>query len=168
MSFVVEREKEIQEWNEQKLPKVLPGYSGGRLPGRSTQEKGREEGKVDEDGGERRIRKEIVQEVVVGMKEKANAHDEAKATAQRTAGQSVMRSWDCSQIGSEEEEEEELWQKENQMELQWAEGEKLEESLEQRRMERCFFAGGSHAKGTRIGEGEKREDESERDGAPKR
>ena len=36
VSFVVEREKEIQEWNEQKLPKVLPGYSGGRLPGRST------------------------------------------------------------------------------------------------------------------------------------
>ena len=36
--FVVERGKEIQEWNEQKLPKVLPGYSGGSLPGRSTKE----------------------------------------------------------------------------------------------------------------------------------
>ena len=46
---MVEREKEVQEWNEQKLPKELPGYSGGRLLGRSTQEKGREEGKVDED-----------------------------------------------------------------------------------------------------------------------
>ena len=44
VSFVVEREKEIQEWNEQKLPKVLPGYSGGRLPERSTKVKGREEG----------------------------------------------------------------------------------------------------------------------------
>ena len=30
VSFVVRREKEIQEWNEQKLPRVLPGYSGGR------------------------------------------------------------------------------------------------------------------------------------------
>ena len=30
--FVVQREEEIQEWIEQKLPKVLPGYSGGKLP----------------------------------------------------------------------------------------------------------------------------------------
>ena len=29
VSFPVERE--MQEWNEQKLPKALPGYSGGRL-----------------------------------------------------------------------------------------------------------------------------------------
>ena len=54
VSFVVEREKETQEWNEQKLPKVLPCYSGGRLPGRSTKEKGREEGRVDEDSGRRK------------------------------------------------------------------------------------------------------------------
>ena len=33
-SFVVERHKEVQEWNEWKTPKALPGYSGGRLPGR--------------------------------------------------------------------------------------------------------------------------------------
>ena len=39
VSFVVRREKEIKEWNEQKLPKVLPGYSGVKLPGRSTKEK---------------------------------------------------------------------------------------------------------------------------------
>ena len=50
VSFVVEREKEVLEWNEQKLPKVLPGYSGGRLPGRSTKEAGREEEKAGEDG----------------------------------------------------------------------------------------------------------------------
>ena len=31
VSFVVERDKEIQEWNEQKLPKVLPGYSGRKV-----------------------------------------------------------------------------------------------------------------------------------------
>ena len=40
-SFVVERGKEIQKWNEQKLPKVPPGNSGGRLPGRSTQRRQR-------------------------------------------------------------------------------------------------------------------------------
>ena len=59
-----EEKKETKEWNEQKLPKVLPGCSGGRLPGRSTKEKGREEGDVDEDGEERRIRGQVVQEVV--------------------------------------------------------------------------------------------------------
>ena len=42
VTFVVERGWERQEWSEQKLPKALPGHSGGRLPGRSTEEKGRE------------------------------------------------------------------------------------------------------------------------------
>ena len=31
VAFVVERGKERQEWNEQQLPKALPGFSGGRL-----------------------------------------------------------------------------------------------------------------------------------------
>ena len=84
--FVVEREKEIQEWNEQKLPKVLPGCSGGRLPGRSVKAKGSEEGEVDEGSGERTNRQDIAQEVVAGVKEKASAQDDAKAAAQRTAG----------------------------------------------------------------------------------
>ena len=30
VSFVVERDNDIQEWSEQKMPKALPGYSGGR------------------------------------------------------------------------------------------------------------------------------------------
>ena len=38
--FVVERDMEEQEWNEQRMQKVLPGYSGGRLPGRSAKERG--------------------------------------------------------------------------------------------------------------------------------
>ena len=50
----------------------------------------------------------------------------APTTAQRTVGQSVKLSWDCSQIEKEEEEEEEVWEKENQMKLQWAEDQKLE------------------------------------------
>ena len=40
-----------------------------------------------------------------------------------------------SQIENEEEEKEEDWQKEDQMEVQWAECENLEESLERRRRE---------------------------------
>ena len=34
--------------NKQKLLEVLPGYSGGRLPGRSTKEAGKEEGEEKE------------------------------------------------------------------------------------------------------------------------
>ena len=45
------------------------------MPGRSTKEKGREEGLVDEDSGEKRISNEISQEVVAGIKEKVSVHD---------------------------------------------------------------------------------------------
>ena len=63
--------KELQEWNEQKLPKVLPDYSGGRLPGKENKkETGREEGEQDEDSEEKKKRNEIAQEVVAGIKEK--------------------------------------------------------------------------------------------------
>ena len=48
-------------------PKVLPGYSGGRLPGMSTKEKGREEGAADEDREERKVRSQIAQKVVACM-----------------------------------------------------------------------------------------------------
>ena len=48
------------------MPKVLPGYSAGRLPGRSTKEKGREK--------ERYIRSQIVQEVVACITEKVSVH----------------------------------------------------------------------------------------------
>ena len=44
-----------------------------------------------------------------------------------------MRSWDCSQI--ENEEEEESWQERDKMAAQWDEERKLEEILEQRGME---------------------------------
>ena len=133
------REKEVQEWNEQKLPKVLPGYSGGRLPGRRAKERGREDEEEEENGRERKVRYETAQEVVAGIKEKAVVHEDAKSTAQRTVRQSDKQSWDCSQIENEEEEEaeeEEVCQKEHPMEWRWAEDEKLEEILEQRRMER--------------------------------
>ena len=44
VSFVVERDKEVQEWNEQKLPGALPDYSGERLPRRSKRKRQRREG----------------------------------------------------------------------------------------------------------------------------
>ena len=95
------------------MPEVLPGYSGGRLPGRSIEEKGREEGEVDEGSEERKIRNEIAQGVVASIKDKASALDGAMGAAQRSVWQSVMRSWDCSQI--ENEGEEESWREGDQM-----------------------------------------------------
>ena len=92
VSFVVERGKETQEGNEQKLPKVLPGYSGARLPGRNIKEKGREEGEVDKDGEERKIKKEIAQEVVEGIKEKVSAYNGGENEVKRPVEQSFMRS----------------------------------------------------------------------------
>ena len=65
VSCLVEREKEIREWNEQKLPKVLPGYS----PGRREEESGREEEEEGKDSRERQVRYEIVQNVVAGSVE---------------------------------------------------------------------------------------------------
>ena len=53
VSFVVERDKEVQERNDQKMPKTLPCYSGGRLQGRSTKEKGREQKEEEEDSREK-------------------------------------------------------------------------------------------------------------------
>ena len=95
--------------------------------------KGTKEGEVHEDSGERRIRNDIAQEVVAGIKERASALDDAKATAQRTAGQRVKQNWDSSQI--ENEEEEESWREGDQMAAEWDEEEKIGEILERRRME---------------------------------
>ena len=138
VSFVVERDKEVQEWNEQKMPKVLPGYSGGRLSGRSTK-RGRDEEEEEEDSRKGQVRNETAQEVAVDIEKKASAHEDVKPTAQRTVGQSVKQNWDCSQIENEEEEEDEDWLKEHPMEMQWDGDEKLEEILERRRVEGCFL-----------------------------
>ena len=86
--------------------------------------KGTNEGEVHEDSGERSVRNDIAQEVVAGIKERASALDDAKATAQRTAGQRVKQTCDCSQI--ENEEEEESWREGDQMAAEWDEEEKLD------------------------------------------
>ena len=89
VSFSVESVEEMQGWSEQKLPKVLPGYSGGRR---------RRAGRVK---WKKEIGKEIAQEVVAGIKEMPSAQNDVKDTAQRTAGQRVKQHWDCSQIENE-------------------------------------------------------------------
>ena len=94
VTFVVQRGKERQEWNEQKLPKALPGYSRGRLPGRSTEEKGREEG---EEGEEREQEQEKNEKIEEGIGSSQKMAFERQNPRQR---------WDCSQIEIEEKEEE--------------------------------------------------------------
>ena len=79
---------------------------------------------------ERQVRHEIVQNVVEDIEKRARPQVDVKPTAQRTVGQSDKQSWDCSRIENEGEEEE-VWQKESQIEVQWAKDEKLEEMLEQ-------------------------------------
>ena len=81
VSFEIERDKEVQEWNEQKMPKTLPGFSGGKLPGRSTAEKGREEEEEYEGSRKMQLRKEIAKEVIASVG--------TKPTLQRTVEQRV-------------------------------------------------------------------------------
>ena len=133
VSFMVERGKEMQEWNVQKLSKVLQGHSGGRLPGRSTKEKGREEVEANEGSEDRRIKSQIIQEVAAGIQEKVIMHDGVKNNVKRPVEQSFMQSWDCSHI--ENEEENESWREGDQMAAQWDEEQKLEDILERRRTE---------------------------------
>ena len=134
MSFVVQREKEVQVGMSRSCRRCFQvtaqeGCQEG-APKREVEKKRR---KMRTAKG--KVKYAIAQEVVAGIKEKAGVREDAKSTAQRTVGQSVKQSWDCSHIENEEEEEEDNWQQEDQMEAQRAEDEKWEEILERRRME---------------------------------
>ena len=48
VTFLVQRETEVQVWREQQMPKALPGSCGGKLPGSSTVEEGGEEEEEEE------------------------------------------------------------------------------------------------------------------------
>ena len=123
VTFVVERGKERQEWNEQELPKALPGQSGGRLPGRSMEEKGRKEGEEDEGSGEARVRNEIIKEEKKAI-QKIDVDESVENEGKRIGGQDLVQTWDYSQI--ENEEEEESWQEGDQMKEQREEEQQLE------------------------------------------
>ena len=49
VTFLEERDKELQEVRELKMPKALPGYSGGKLSGRSKAEGGGEKEEKEEE-----------------------------------------------------------------------------------------------------------------------
>ena len=72
------RTKQRLLWrNEQKLPKVEDYQEEARK-----RKVGKKE-KVEEECIERQVRNEIAQEVVAGIKKKANGHEDANPTAQR-------------------------------------------------------------------------------------
>ena len=60
-------------------------------------------------------------------------NDGEKDDVRSPVEQSFMQSWDCLQ--TENEEEEESWRERDQMAVQWEEEQKLDEIVEQRRME---------------------------------
>ena len=84
------------------MPKALHGYSGGRLPGRSTEEKGREEEEEEEECANSKQGQENNETIEEGIR-----------SSQRMAfkRQNPIQRWDSSQTENEEEEkEEESWQ----------------------------------------------------------
>ena len=120
VTFVVGKGK--QEWNEQKLPKALPGYSGGRLPGRSTEEKGREEGEECEGSKQRQKKNEIIEEVI--------------RNSQRMVWEGQNPQTKMGLLAdTENEKEEESWHEGDQMAGQWEEEQHLENIVERKRME---------------------------------
>ena len=131
VTFLVERGKERQEWNEQKLAKALPGYSGGRLPGRSTEEKGKE-GEEGEGSEQRQGKNGIIEEIITSSQRRA-LEVYYMSESIRTEGQNPIQRWDCSQI--ENDEEEESWQEGDQMAEQWEKEQHQEDVVERRRME---------------------------------
>ena len=50
VTFLVDRDKEIQELRERKMPTTLPGFGGGELSGRNNAEGGKEGNDVLEEG----------------------------------------------------------------------------------------------------------------------
>ena len=126
-------EKKDRNGTSKKLPKALRGYSGGRLPGRNTEEKGREEGEEVEGSEQRQEKNETIEEVIKSSQRMA--FEECCISERKwTEGPNPIQRWDCSQI--ENEEEEESWQEGNQMAGQWEEEQHLEE---RRRVEGSSF-----------------------------
>ena len=73
------------------------------MPGRNITEKRRVEGEEEDGGEERRIRDQIVKEVIAGIQEKKVFHEGVKHKVKRRRVQSFMRSWNCLQIEEAEE-----------------------------------------------------------------
>ena len=123
VTFIVERGKERQEWNDQKMPMASSGQSGGRLPGRCVEEKGRE---TEEECAKSRQGQEKHEKIEEGIR-----------SSQRMAfeGPNAIQRWDSSQIENQEERRQEG----DQVAEQWEEEQQPEDIIERRRMEGSSF-----------------------------
>ena len=92
VSCVVRREKGDKGMERTEAAEGAAWLQWRKAARKETKEKGREEGDVDEDGEERRIRGQVVQEVVAGIKEKVSVHDGEKDDVKRPVEQSFLRS----------------------------------------------------------------------------
>ena len=131
------------------MQKVLRGYSGGRLLGRSAKERGREEEEEEKDSRGRHVRFEIAQEVVAGINDKAGVHEDAKAMAQRTAGQSVKQAGTARKSKIKKRRK----RKSGKRKTRWkCNGRKMGSwrRFGTKKDGRKLLAGGSHAKSTRV------------------
>ena len=97
----------LLDGRREKCSPELPGHSGGRLPGRRTEEKGRAEEEECLKSKQGQKKSEKIKEGIRSSQSMA------------LEGQNHIQRWDCSQI--ENEEEGESWQEGGQMAEQWRE-----------------------------------------------
>ena len=66
-SLFWKKETKNSRYDEQKMPRALPGSSGGKLQGRSKDEKGKEEADEEEANQGIKIRSEVTRGIVAGV-----------------------------------------------------------------------------------------------------
>ena len=73
VTFLVKRDKEFQMCRGQKMPKALPGFSGGKLPGRNkVEEEGKEAEEGEEEGQEKKMENEVIRGIISGVPKEAD------------------------------------------------------------------------------------------------
>ena len=113
VTFLVERDTEIHDLRELKMPKALPGYSSGNCQKEANAEGGKEVRRDEEEV--QQVDNEMMKAIVTaGPIESATARSDAvtvveERNAERSSGgdvagvllQQVDLSWDCSQMEDE-------------------------------------------------------------------
>ena len=115
VSFVVERDKEVQEWNEQQMRRCLATVEAGcqeEAQKKEAEKKRRQRRNAERDKSGTKLFKKWLR----ASRKKARVQVVAKQTAQGTVGQSVKQNWACSQIENKEEEEDRSWNEEERRE----------------------------------------------------
>ena len=97
VSIVVERDKEIQQWREEQMPKALPGFSGRKLPGRSKGEAGKEEKDEEEKDQEGQIRSQVTRGIIAGVLKEADTV-EGGVTRNTVPVTQSINVWDSGKI----------------------------------------------------------------------